>query len=326
MESYDVAIVGAGGTGLAASMYAARLELKTVVFGSSNGTELPVGGLITTTHIVENYPGFKSITGVELAKKIEEHARDYPLVNIKQEIVENVNINKIKKNKIVDCFTIKTNKSEYRAGAVIFATGRKIRKLEIGGSKEFENKGVGYCALCDGPLYKEKIVAVIGGSDAAVVEALILCEYAKKVYIIYRGDKIRAEPANLEKVKANKKITVINNTNITKINGKNFVTSVKLDKSYKGKKELKVDGVYVAIGSDPCTKLAKKLGVKLNKKGEIIINHENCETNLSGVYAAGDVANKSFKQLITGVAEGCTAAHSAYEYLSRKKLKVCKEE
>lgn len=318
MENYDFAIIGAGGTGLAAAMYAARLELKTVVFGNSQGSELPIGGLITTTHIVENYPGFKNISGIELAKKIEEHARNYPLVNIRQELVESIEKNK-------DCFLIKTKKGDYSSQAILFATGRKLRKLDVSGSKEFENRGVGYCSLCDGPLYKNKTVAVVGGSDAATIEALILCEYAKKVYIIYRGEKIRAEGANLEKINKNKKITVINNTNITEIRGKDFVTSVILDKPYKGKKELFLDGVYVAIGSDPCTKLAEKLGVKLNNKKEIIINHENSETNLEGIYAAGDAANKSFKQLIIGVAEGCTAAHSAYEYISKKKLKMCEK-
>jgi len=318
METYDFAVIGAGGSGLAAAMYGARLGMKTVIFGTTNGSELPVGGLITTTHIVENYPGFKSISGVDLAKKIEDHARHYPLVDIKNEKVEQI-------KKKGNCFFLKTNKTEYKAGAILFATGRRVRKLEVPGSKEYENKGVHYCALCDGPLYKEKVLAVVGGSDSAAVEALILSEYAKKVYIIYRGEKIRAEPVTLDKIENNKKIQVITNTIIKEVKGKEFVEKIILDKPYKGSKELILDGVYVAIGNEPINELAKELGLRMNDKGEIIINHMNSSTNISGVYAAGDITDKKFKQLITGVAEGVTAAHSAYEYLGEKKLKSCKK-
>jgi thioredoxin reductase (NADPH) len=318
MEKFDFAIIGAGGTGLAAGMYSARLGLKTVIFGfSSSGKDLPTGGLITTAHIVENYPGFKSISGVTLARNLEEHTRNYPLTKIKNERVIEVR----KKN---NCFFLKTNKETYQAKAILFATGRKIRKLDILGSKEFENKGVNYCALCDGPLYKDKAVAVVGGSDSAVSEALVLSMYAKKVFIIYRGDKIRAEPINLDKINMNKKIEVLNNTNITEIKGNKFVEKVILDKPYKGKKELELHGVYVAIGNDPISELAHDIGVKLNNKKEIIIDHMTSSTNVKGVYAAGDVTNKPFKQLIIGVSEGVTAAHSAYEYISEQKLKDCK--
>jgi len=314
---YDFAIIGAGGSGLAAGMYGARLGLKTIIFGTTSGSELPVGGLITTAHLVENYPGFKSITGMELAKKIEEHTRDYSLATIKNEKVIEV----IKK---IDCFSIKTNKAEYHCAAVLFATGRKIRKLNIPGSKEFEGKGINYCALCDGPLYKDKTVAVIGGSDSAAAESLILAEYAKKVYIIYRGGKIRAEPINIDKIENNKKIEIITNTNVIGVEGKDFVEKAVLDKPYNGKKELHLDAVYVAIGNEPINEVAKNLGVRLNDKGEIIIDHMNSSTNIPGVYAAGDVTNKTFKQLIVGVSEGVLAAHSAYEYISEKKLKGCR--
>lgn len=318
MTKYDFAVIGAGGSGLAAAMYAARLSLKTVVFGASSGTDLPVGGLITTTHLVENYPGIKQISGFELAKKLEEHAKSYEKVTVKQEKVESVR----KKGK---CFFIKTNKGEYQAGSILIATGRKVRKLDIPGSKEFENKGVNYCALCDGPLYKGKVVAVVGGSDSAAIEALILSEHAKKVYIIYRGEKIRAEPINLEKIKQNKKIEIITNTNVTKIKGEDFVEGVFLDKKFKGKNELALDGVYVAIGHEPMNELARELGVELDKDNHIKIDHANSQTNVEGVFAAGDITNRAFKQLITGVAEGCTAAYYAYKFLSKKKLKECKE-
>lgn len=313
MESYDLIILGAGGTGLAAAMYAARLGLKTLILGYSHGYELPTGGVITTTHLVENYPGFTKITGPELAKKLEEHARSYKLVTIKSERA--IEIKKIKNS-----FHVKTDKSEYIARTILFATGTKWRKLDIPGSREFENKGVSYCVLCDGPLFKNKTVAVIGGSDTAAKDALLLSEYAKKVYMIYRGNKIHPEQINLERIKKNKKIEIISNTNLTEIKGKQNVTSVMLDKSYKGSKELKLDSVFVTIGHIILSELAKPLGVKLNKSGEILINHMTSETNVPGIFAAGDVTDKPFKQLITGVADGCTAAYSAYEHINKKKV------
>jgi len=314
IENYDFIVIGAGGTGLAAAMYAARLEVKILVLGHSHGTELPIGGVITTTHLVENYPGFIKISGHELAKKLEEHAREYKQISIKNEKVTTI-------NKASGGFLVKTNKNEYFGKTLLFATGTKWKKLEgVKGSIEFENKGVSYCALCDGPLYKNKIVAVIGGSDSAAKDALLLSEYAKKVYIIYRSEKIHPEPINFERIKKNKKIEIINSTNLKEIFGdKNGVKGIILDKSYEGSNQLKVAGIFVAIGHIILSELAKPLGVKLNAEEEIIINHKTSETNIAGIYAAGDVTDKHFKQLITGVADGCTAAYSAYEYIKKRK-------
>lgn len=710
-NNYDFIIIGAGGTGLAAGMYAARLGLKTLVLGASHGTEMPVGGVITTTNVVENYPGFIKTTGEELAKKLEDHTRSYGLVTIKEE--KATEIKKLKSD-----FKIKTPKDTYEAKTILFATGTKWRKLpdSVKGSTEFENKGVAYCALCqppeediiansnvtqigevtpttrvltmdgtyqkiagfhrsnfegnlisitprfftepttltpnhpiltvradrgnsanykttpdfsepewkeaseidekdcvlypiiketqdkkfikikdflelrtiddkimprkkthtaklisneikltpnlmrlfgyfiaegsasghnlrfyfhkdekeylddvsrlieesfglkpqityrksvgivslynrviadffkilfdkyahsksiphfmmllpeekqkelikglfrgdgcvrdkdfcyvttskkltyqmrdillrlgiipsvqirkneilnekrhklegrdisftkdkyhlnvggqflekmseilgidhkklkyrkntlkhawikdnfailpirkiekryydgevlsigveetssyvtksfivhncDAPLFKNKTVAVIGGSDSAAKDALLLSEHAKKVYIIYRGEEIHPEPINLARIKQNKKIEVINNTNLLEIKGEQFVKSVTLDRAYKGKKELSLDGVFVAIGHIILSDLAKELGVKTNKKGEIITDKE-AKTNLAGVFAAGDVADTPFKQLITGVAEGCIAAHSAYEFINKERVET----
>lgn len=312
VKSYDFGIIGAGGTGLAAAMYGARLGLKTIVFGSSHGSEMPVGGVITTTNVVENYPGFIRLTGQELADKIREHAQSYDLVTIKEERVSDV-----KKEK--NTFIIKTETDTYTVKTVLFATGTKWRKLTVPGAEKLENKGVAYCALCDAPLYRNKIVAVVGGADTAAKDALVLANHAKKVYIIYRGEEIRPEPINKTRVLENKKIEVITKTNVLQVNGTDFVESVTLDKAYKGSKELALEGLFVAIGHDILSDLAKPLGVKLNEKREIVIDHKTSETNVPGVYAAGDVADKPFKQAITGVAEGCTAAYSAYEYISKNK-------
>ena len=274
-----------------------------------------MGGVITTTNLVENYPGFERLTGTELAEKIEAHAKSYGLVEVKEERVEKVSNDKKK-------FKIKTNKTEYFGKTVLFATGTKWKKLpeEVKGARELENKGVGYCALCDGPLYRNKVVAVVGGSDSAAKDALLLAEHAKKVYIIYRKEKIRAEPINIKRIEENAKIEIINNANVVEVKGSDFVTSVVLDKEHGGSKELKLDGVFVAIGHIILSELAKELGVNLNEKQEIIIDHKDSSTNVRGVFAAGDVADKPFKQAITGVAEGCTAAYSAFEYIQKKKV------
>jgi thioredoxin reductase (NADPH) len=311
MKEYDFIVIGAGVTGLSAAMYGARLGMKTLCLGASHGSEMPVGGVITTTNIVENYPGFIRLSGNELADKIRDHALSYPLVEIKEEKVEKI-------EKQSKDFIIKTENQEYKGKSLLFATGTKWRKLEVPGSIEFENRGVVYCALCDSPLFKDKVVAVVGGSDSAAKDALVAAEHASKVYIIYRGNEIKAEPVNLQRIKENNKIEVIKNTNIIEIKGKNFVEKVVLDKKFNDKNELEVQGIFVAIGHIALSDLAKEMGVELNNKGEIIIDHKTSETNVPGIYAAGDVADKPFKQAITGVAEGCTAAHSAFEYIKSK--------
>jgi len=312
-EEYDFIVIGAGVTGLAAAMYAARLGLKTLVLGKSHGSELPIGGVITTTNLVENYPGFEKLTGQELAEKIRKHAESYDLVEIKQEKAEKV-------EKSGKCFAVKTKKDNYVGKTILFATGTKWKKLDVRGAKELENRGVAYCAICDAPLYKGKTVAVIGGSDSAAKDAMVLAEHAKKVYIIYRGEKIHPEPINYSRVLSNKKIEIINNTNVISVNGSDKVQSVNLDRAFEGSKELKLDGIFVAIGHVVLSELAKELGVDVNVHNEIIINHRTAETNVKGVYAAGDVTDRGFKQAIIGVAEGCTAAYSAFEYITKEKV------
>ncbi|MBI2043936.1 FAD-dependent oxidoreductase [Candidatus Pacearchaeota archaeon] len=314
MTKYDFLVIGGGGTGLAAAMYAARLGLKTLVLGHSQGTELPVGGVITTTNVVENYPGFIRLTGHELAKKLEDHARDYDLVNIKQEKAEQV-----KKTK--SGFNVKTNKSEYESKTILFATGTKWKKLpeSVKGSREFENRGVNFCALCDAVLFKNKIVAVVGAGDSAAKDALVLTEHAKKVYMICRGDDIHPEPINYKRVKE-RKIEIISNNNIKEVKGDEIVRKVILEKPYKGSNELELNGVFVAIGHEILSDVAIELGVMVNDHKEIIINHMTAETNIKGVFAAGDVTDKPFKQLITGVADGCTAAYSAFEYITKESI------
>jgi thioredoxin reductase (NADPH) len=314
---YDFIVIGSGGTGMAAGMYAARLGLKTLILGHSFGSEMPIGGVITTTNIVENYPGFIKLTGQELAKKIEDHARSYDLVTIKEEEV-------MKIDGKFGCFKVETNKKNYEGKTILFATGTKWKKLpeSVKGGRKFENRGIAYCALCDGALFKNKIVCVVGGSDSAAKDALVLAEHAKKVYIIYRGEKIHPEPVNYGRVMNNKKIEIINNSNIIEIEGDQFVSGIILDKKFNESNRIKLEGIFVAIGHDVLSDLAIKLGTKVNKKNEIITDKMS-NTNLAGVFAAGDVADTSFKQLITGVSEGCIAAYSAFEIITKNRIETC---
>ncbi len=305
---YDIAIIGGGVTGLAAAMYAGRMKLKTILIGSSPG------GVIATTDWIENYPGFISLSGKELADKITAHAKEYDVELVFDKVTQIAQRD--------DNFLVTSDFGEYSAKTVLFATGTQHRKLEIPGAEVYENKGVQFCALCDGPMFPEKTLVVVGGGDSAAKEALILEQWAKQIYIIVRGSRLKAEPVNIERVKASTKIKVITNTNVTKIEGNDQIKKVVLDRPYDGTSELAVQGVFVAIGSFPLSELAIQLGVKTNAKNEILINRHS-ETNIPGVFAAGDVTDTEFKQAITGVAEGVTAVYYAYLYLGGKEVSTC---
>jgi len=301
---HDVIIIGGGPAGLSAAMYAGRLNMKTLLLAGVRG------GTIVNTNDITNWPGIKSIDGMGLAKQLEEHAKEYGVG-----IIDAMAVGITKKG---DYFVVSAaDGKEYAARSVILATGTAVRKLGVKGEEEYANRGVHYCALCDGFFYTDKVVAVIGGSDSAVKEALVLAQWAKKIYIIYRKDKLRAEPINVQRLESNEKIEVITNTNVLEIKGnENSVTGLVLDRPYNKSKELPVDGVFVEIGRVPNNELAKQLSAALNDTGEIITDKE-AKTNVSGFFAAGDVTNCPFKQGINAAAEGVIAAHSAYEYVSK---------
>ncbi len=304
---YDLIIVGAGVAGLASAMYAGRLGMKVLVVGELSG------GTITLTKSVENYPGFISIEGGELGRLMENHAKDYD-IDVLSAKVDRIEIHRKKERKH---FLIFSGKDKYFSKTLIVATGTEVRKLNVPGEKELNGKGVSYCALCDGPLFKDKIVGVVGGGNSAVKEALLLSEYAKKVYVFYRRDTIRVEKENMARLneKVGKgKIVTVGNTNIVEIKGDSMIKSVTLDRAYEGNNEFELGGLFVYIGHLPRNKLVKDLEVKLNKGGEIIIN-ANSGTNIRGFYAAGDVTNSKWKQAVIGVAEGVKAAFYAYEYV-----------
>lgn len=292
-------------SGLSAAMYGTRLGLKTLTLA-----EVP-GGLITTTHLVENWPGIKSISGPDLAMSLYEHAVESGTE------MKNEKAQKIEKLDDKDGFTqfkVSTMSGEYTGKSILIATGTKHKKLGVPGEAEFENKGVSYCALCDGAFYKEKNVCIVGGGDSAAKEAIFLSEHVKKVYMIVRRDVLRAEPINAKRIEQNDKIEILYQTQIEEIKGTKGVEKVKFIEGTEGKysgQELEMDGVFMAIGHDAQTELAKDVGVELNERREIKINRRT-ETNVKGIFAAGDCCDTEFKQAITGSAEGVTASYYAY--------------
>jgi thioredoxin reductase (NADPH) len=310
-DCYDVAIIGGGVAGFGAAMYAGRFELRTIVFSEVRG------GVIITTDVVENYPGFEKLTGYDLADNIMKHALKFG-AEVKDEKVD-------KLGKCKDgCFELVTKAGTYCAKSVIIATGTEWKKLGVPGEKEFANKGVHYCALCDGAFYKGKVLGVVGGADSAAKDALLLSTFGSKVHMFARGEKLRPEPVNMTKIEANPKIVVHTKTNVKEIKGDKKVTSIVLDREIGGSKEMKLDALFIEIGHLPLSQIAKGVGVKVDAKGEIVIDRNSC-TNVPGVFAAGDVVDTAFKQAITGVSEGVLAAYSAYKYLENKPFKcTCK--
>lgn len=302
---YDLVIVGGGVVGFSTAMYARRLGMSVLVIGDS------FGGTIMLTDDVENWPGIISVSGRRLAKLVEDHAKDYDIDILNGMALE------VKKSK--EGFNVSTKDAVFNSKAIVFATGTKLKRLGVPGEGNFAGKGVSYCALCDGRLFKDKIVGVVGGSDSAIKEALFLSEHVKKVYVIYRREQVRPEPATLAKMQARVeegKIEVINNTNVLEIKGDKLMSSVVLDREFGGSKELSLSGLFIEIGRIPLSDLAKNIGVELNTENEIKINRFS-ETNVEGVYAAGDVADTPFKQAFTGCAEGISAAYKAYDFISK---------
>ena len=290
---YDLIIIGGGAAALSAAVYAKRFNLNFLVIAKE------LGGTATKAWVVDNYLGMQHVMGVDISKKFIDHVK-----SLNVEIVED-EVKKIKKG-----FIVKTSKKEYKTKSIILATGTKRRKLNIPGEDKFNNKGVVYCTTCDAPMFKDKNVVVVGGGDSGMNSALLLTKYAKKVYVTIRS-KISAANKYTNQAK-NLKIEFLEKTNIKEIKGDNFVNQVVLDDG----KELDVQGVFVEIGSNPNSELAKDFGVKLDKQGNIIIN-DCMETSVKGVFAAGDVTSSGckFKQLITSASEGAKATNGVFEFL-----------
>lgn len=303
MEEYDLIIVGAGPAGLTAGLYAIRSGLKTAIVGKE------IGGTANSILSLENWPGFSG-NGSKLMKSFYEQIVEYKSVKFYFNDVEVVE----KKGKE---FLVKTKKDELRSKAVIIATGTERRKLEIAGEKEFTGKGVSYCVTCDAFFFKNKVAAVIGGSDCASTSALALSDLAKKVYIIYRGEKLRCEEITYERIREKENIESIYLSIPLEILGKDKVSSIKIkNKETNEIKEIKLDGIFVEIGSTPVTKIIQNIGVQLDEEKYIKIN-DKMETSVKGIYACGDVTNQKLKQVVVASGQGAIAAKNAYEYITR---------
>ncbi|MEF8847266.1 MAG: FAD-dependent oxidoreductase [Candidatus Paceibacterota bacterium] len=302
MKTYDLTIIGSGPAGLSAAIYASRYNLNTLVLGAQQG------GLIADAHKVCNFPTRPEIEGSKLGEKMQDHAEKYG-AEVKME-----KVTEIKEN---DNFVLKTNlDEEYEAKSLMLATGTERRKLGLDREEELMGAGVSYCATCDGRFFEDQVVGVVGGANAAATAALYLADLAKKVYIIYRRDELRAVGAWKEQIDKTDNIEVVYNTNVTKLKGEDSLQAVQLDQDYEGSDQLELEGLFVEIGSDPRTELSEMLGLELDKKDYIKVD-ETQKTSKEKVWAAGDITTNSnyFKQSITASAEGAVAANSIHKFI-----------
>lgn len=300
---YDLIIIGAGPAGITASVYAARKRMDLLVITRD------IGGQTAWSGDIENYTGYQFITGPELAAKFEEHMRKYNIP-----VKENEEATEVKK--VDNIIFVKTDKSEYQAKSIIIASGKKSRELGVPGEKEFKNRGLTYCATCDGPLFSDKDVAVIGGGNSALDATIQLMKIAKRIYVINNTSLLYGDSIMREEVSKSKIVTVLNNSRVTAILGDKFVQGIKIEREKK-EETLAVQGVFVEIGLIPNSDLAK--GIEKNERGEIKINSRN-ETNIAGVFAAGDVTDVAEKQIIIAAGEGAKACLEAFRYLLQHKF------
>ena len=291
----DITIIGGGPAAITAAIYAARAKMTTTLVAEE------LGGYITKTDKIENYPGFKTITGLDLHKKLEEHLKDYD-VEIIEETVIGV---KQQENTVIVEFE---NGKKTESKTAIIATGSKRKKLGIKGEQEYENKGVTYCAVCDGPIFQDQEVAVIGGSYAGTKSALYLSKIAKKVHILEIEKELSGEDLLIEQVKKTNNIEIITEAKIQEIHGEEYVTGL-IYKKNNERKQLRVQGITIEIGLIPNSDI---VDVKKNAEGHIVID-DDMRTSSNKIFAAGDVTNKGPKQIIVAAAQGCIAALRAKE-------------
>ncbi len=301
----DIIIIGGGPAGLSAGIYASRLGAKTLIL-----EKLTPGGQITLSSEIENYPGSCEVkSGLEFMTCWPEQTKKFGCIIKSEEVTEIIPDSKSQTQNKKNGFLIKTHKNEYFAKAVIIATGATPRKAGFEGEIKYTGKGVSYCATCDGFFYKDKIVAVIGGGDTALEEALYLSKIAKKVYLIHRRDKFRAAPHTQEKVFNTQNIEIIYNETVQKIFGNEFVEGIILSSN----KKIKLDGVFVFVGMNVNSDLVKNI-CELNELGEVKVNLK-MQTSLKGLYAAGDIRKNSVKQVVAAAGDGAIAAINAIKYI-----------
>ena len=297
--TYDVIIIGGGPAGMTAGIYLARAGFKTLILEKET-----IGGQIASSAVVENYPGFSTISGGELASNIYDQLT---LSGADLEIEEVINIQDGKLKKV------KTDSNEYEAKTIIVATGSKYRTLGLDNEDDYIGSGIHFCVSCDGAFYKDKTVAVIGGGNSAVGNALYLADIAKKVYIINIEDRLTCEKTTETKLRSKDNVEIILDTEVTQFKGNNELESIVI-KNKTETKEITLDGLFISIGMDAQTEIINDL---LDKNAADYIISNNCETKKEGIYVAGDCREKEIRQLTTAVADGTTAAILAMKYLRK---------
>ena len=306
-DKYSLVIIGAGPAGFSASIYASRYKIDNLVIGQA------IGGLIFEAHKVCNFPSEEEINGQDLANKMKAHAESLGASVLLDKVIS--------VNKAEEGFSISTmNGKKVFASAIILALGTEHRKLGLPNEGKFLGKGLSYCATCDAMFYKDKTVVVVGGANSAHTSSLYLSEIAKKVYQIYRKDKLRGERAWVEQVLSNKKIEVIYNTQVVELKGESKLEKIILNEPYQGSKEILTDGLFVEIGTSPKSELIDILKLEKNEAGYVIVDSAQ-RTNQEGVWAAGDIttASNGLRQVITASSEGAIAADDVFKFLQTKK-------
>lgn len=307
-KMYDLIIIGAGPAGMTAGVYAARKKLKTLIISKD------IGGQAAWSSDIENYLGFSMITGPELVKKFEDHLEEFS-EDVELRVVVS-GVKRVSKSGKHFKVTMGDNSAE-TAKAVIIAGGKIPRKLGVEGEDKFLNRGVTYCAWCDGPLFKGKDVAIIGGGNSALDAALNVSKLVNQIYIINITPELTGDPVMIEKVTDMPQIRIMNSCEVVEIQGDKLVQTVRIKTKDGLQKDLPVTGVFIEVGSIPATDYLKDL-VKLNKAGEILIDEYN-STSTPGLFAAGDITNVVEKQIITAAGEGAKAAIQASVYLAKQK-------
>ncbi|MDD5192341.1 MAG: FAD-dependent oxidoreductase [Candidatus Nanoarchaeia archaeon] len=303
---YDLIIIGAGPAGMTAAIYAARRKIKFLIIS------MDLGGQMGWSSDVENYPGIPDLAGIELVKKFDEHMKEYK-IEVKSEEV-------LKLEKKARICVVKTRKKVYESKAIIIASGKSPRKLNVLGEEKYLGKGINYCATCDAPLQKGKTVVVVGSANSGLDACLFLSNYVKKIYLLDIAPKIVGEPYLRDKILKNKKISFIGSSKIKEVLGNKFVNGLKYEKDNKIN-TLKVDSVFVEIG---LMNKSDFTNVRKNRWGEIMIfrstitNEENY-TNIPGIFAAGDCTDIPAKQIIAAAGEGCKAALASFDYINKWK-------
>ncbi len=298
---YDIIIIGAGPAGLTAAIYARRASKKVLVIEKNT-----YGGQIINTLDIENYPAYEHISGFDFATNIYNQAKSLGAEIIFENVVDIIDNEKTKE--------VITNKNKYTSKAVIIATGSENRKLGLENEDSLVGKGISYCATCDGAFYKDKIVAVVGGGNTALEDALYLSDIANKVYLIHRRDSFRAEESTINKLKEKSNVEFIYNSNVTKLNSNEKLESIEVTNKNSSVEKIDVDGLFIAIGRIPENENFAKL-INLDSSG-YIISDDSCITNVKGIYASGDNRVKDVRQLVTATSDGAIAATKAINYIN----------